>query len=83
MPSGSALKAVNGDPSNSEAFRQALLKADFKSVRGPFKFGRNQHPIQDLYAMRVVKDANGDLDIKTMSQVLTNHTDAYGGECRL
>lgn len=80
---GSALKAVKGDLSNSEAFRQAMLKADFKSVRGPFKFARNQHPIQDLYAMRVIKDANGKLDIKTVGKILTNHTDAYGSECKL
>ena len=59
------------------------MKADFKSVRGPFKFGRNHHPIQDLYAMRVVKDDSGNMDIKTISKVLTNHADAYGGECKL
>ena len=34
----SALKAVHGDLSNTEAFRQALLKADFVSVRGAFRF---------------------------------------------
>jgi len=80
---GSALKAVNGDLSNDEAFRQALLKADFASVRGAFKFGRNQHPIQDLYALRVVKDASGSPVISTMGKVLTNHSDAYGSECKL
>lgn len=78
----SALKAVHGDLSNTEAFRQALLKADFVSVRGPFRFAHNQHPIQDLYALRVVKDDNGKLDIKTVSKVLSNHTDAYGAACK-
>jgi branched-chain amino acid transport system substrate-binding protein len=80
---GSALKAVHGDLATPETFRQALLQADFKSVRGPFKFGRNQHPIQDLYALRVVKDANGQLDIKTVSKVLSDHADAYGKDCKL
>ena len=36
-----------------------MLKADFKSVRGKFKFGRNQHPIQDWYALQVEKDDGG------------------------
>jgi branched-chain amino acid transport system substrate-binding protein len=79
----SALKAVHGDLSNTEAFRQALLKADFSSVRGAFRFAHNQHPIQDLYALRVVKDANGKLDIKTVGKVLSNHTDAYAAACKL
>lgn len=79
----SALKAVHGDLSDTEAFRQALLKADFVSVRGAFRFGHNQHPIQDLYALRVVKDADGKLDIKTVGKVLSDHTDAYGVACKL
>ncbi len=79
----SALKAVQGDMSKTDAFRQALLKADFNSVRGAFRFGHNQHPIQDLYALHVVRDANGKLDIKTIGKVLSNHTDAYGGACKL
>lgn len=79
----SALKAVHGDLSDTEAFRQALLKADFVSVRGAFRFAHNQHPIQDLYALRVVKDADGKLDIETVGNVLSNHTDAYGAACKL
>lgn len=79
----SALKAVHGDLSNTEAFRQALMKADFVSVRGAFRFAHNQHPIQDLYALRVAKDANGKLDIKTVGKVLSDHTDAYGAACKL
>ena len=54
---GAALKGVNGDLKDTEKFRQAMLKADFQSVRGKFKFGTNQHPIQDWYATEVEKDA--------------------------
>ncbi len=42
---GSALKAVDGDPSKDSEFRAALKAADFESVRGPFKFGPNHHPM--------------------------------------
>src|SRR6202044_3188414 len=34
-----AVKAVNGDLSKKDEMRQAMEKADFKSVRGNFKFG--------------------------------------------
>jgi branched-chain amino acid transport system substrate-binding protein len=33
-----------------------MVKANFESVRGPFKFGPNQHPIQDWWAAKVEKD---------------------------
>src|SRR4026209_2139281 len=37
----SALKQTKGDMSNKDALRKAIEKADFKSVRGNFKFGPN------------------------------------------
>ena len=52
---GAALKGVKGDLSDTDSVSTAMLKADFHSVRGAFKFGNNQHPIQDWYAMRVEK----------------------------
>ena len=41
--------------------RKAMEKADFKSVRGAFKYGNNHIPIQNFYLQDVVKDAKGDL----------------------
>ncbi len=78
-----ALKATNGDVTNTDAFRAAMLKADFQAVRGAFKFGPNQHPIQDWYATRVEKDAGGKPVIKTISKILSNHGDAYSKDCKL
>ena len=43
---GSALKSVNGDVPNLGALRQAVLKADFETVRGKLSFSANQHPIR-------------------------------------
>ncbi len=80
---GAALKGVNGDLSNSDAFDTAMLKADFHSVRGAFKFGNNQHPIQDWYALRVEKGADGKPVIKTVGKIMSNHGDAYAKECKL
>ena len=80
---GAALKGVKGDLSDTEAFRTAMLKADFHSVRGAFKFGKNQHPIQDWYAMRVEKGPDGKPVIKTVGKVLSDHGDAYAKDCKL
>ena len=79
---GSALKATGGDPSNMDAFRKALEKAEFDSVRGSFRFGSNHHPIQDIYVREVVKDASG-IHNKTLKKVFSNHADAYAGQCSL
>src|SRR5690348_9881218 len=43
----SAVSGVKGDLSNKQAVEAALKKAEFKSVRGSFKFGNNHVPIQN------------------------------------
>ncbi len=80
---GSALRAVNGDLNDMSAFREALRKADFESVRGDFKFGKNQHPVQDIYVREVVKMADGSTTNKTLKKVLANHSDAYASDCKM
>ena len=80
---GSALKATGGSLDNMDAFRAAMRKADFASVRGNFKFDQNQHPIQDWYALQAEKNANGEYFLKTGKKVLANHGDAYAKECKL
>jgi branched-chain amino acid transport system substrate-binding protein len=80
---GSALKAVDGDLSQSDAFRAALRKADFESVRGKFKFGRNQHPVQDIYIREVIKGDDGQYTNRLVTTVFTDHVDAYAAECQM
>lgn len=80
---GSALKATGGDPGKEDAFRKALEKADFPSVRGNFRFGPNHHPVQDIYVREVVKNADGSYTNKTLGKVFTDHADAYAAECRM
>ena len=76
----SALRQTGGDLSDMEAFRVALRQADFDSVRGNFAFGRNQHPIQDLYIREVVRTEDGYTN-KTIRKVFSDHVDAYATEC--
>lgn len=80
---GAALKATGGKVDNTDAFRAAMLKADFKATRGDFKFGPNQHPVQDWYALGVEKGADGKLRLVSKGKVMTNHGDAYSKDCKL
>src|ERR1700681_3454308 len=50
----SAVAATKGNLSDKTAVQKAFEKADFKSVRGDFKFGNNHFPIQAFYLQDVV-----------------------------
>lgn len=78
----SAIAAVKGNLSNSDAFRAALERADFQSVRGAFRFNHNHFPIQNIYAREVVKI--GDVVTnRLIGTVFTDHQDAYAAECAM
>ncbi|HKU95211.1 MAG TPA: ABC transporter substrate-binding protein [Vineibacter sp.] len=79
----SALKATGGKVDDAAAMRTALAKADFQSTRGAFKFGPNQHPIQDWYMLKVEKGDDGKPVLRTVEKILTNHSDAYAAQCKL
>src|SRR4051812_6065427 len=65
----SAVTAVKGDLSKKDAMRDEMRKANFKSVRGPYKYGNNHIPIQNFYLQDVVKDASGELVLKTVATI--------------
>ncbi|WP_373089025.1 ABC transporter substrate-binding protein [Sneathiella sp.] len=79
----SAVEKVKGDLSDHDAVRAALKEADFKSIRGDFKFGNNHFPIQNFYLREVVKDENGDYTTRIVSTVYENHQDPYASECNM
>ena len=79
----SGVDAVNGDTSNQDGIRAAMLKADFPSVRGKYRYGSNHFPIQNFYLRTVKKDANGDWFVSHVSTVLSDHQDSYHGQCKL
>jgi branched-chain amino acid transport system substrate-binding protein len=79
----SAVRKVKGRIEDKEALRKALVAADFKSVRGDFKFNRNQFPVQNYYLQVVGKDSNGRLAHKTIGTVLTARGDAYVQDCHM
>lgn len=80
---GAALKGSAGKVDDPAAFRTAMLKADFASTRGAFRFGPNQHPIQDWYALEVVRGAEGKPSLVTRGKVLENYGDVHSADCKL
>lgn len=79
----SAIEAVKGDVLDTDGMRVALEKADFPSVRGPFRMGNNHFPIQNFYERTVVKDDNGDWTTAVGRVVLKDHQDPYASECKM
>ncbi|MBM4220290.1 MAG: ABC transporter substrate-binding protein [Gammaproteobacteria bacterium] len=76
-----ALRVVGSD--NPDKLAAELRKANFKSIRGPFRFGPNQHPVQDWYQVQPVKNADGSLSLKTVGKILAGHGDAFSKDCKL
>jgi branched-chain amino acid transport system substrate-binding protein len=80
---GSAVKAVGGKLSDKDAVRAALRKADFKSLRGAFRFNSNGFPIQDFYLVKVAKRADGKFQTEIVEKVFQNYGDSYVASCAL
>jgi branched-chain amino acid transport system substrate-binding protein len=76
----SAVVAVKGNLSDKAAVQKALEKADFKSVRGGFKFGNNHVPIQNFYLQDVVKQGD-DYVLKTVATIVKDNQDSFHDKC--
>ncbi|WP_112321045.1 ABC transporter substrate-binding protein [Oceanibium sediminis] len=76
----SALETAS--PSDQEAFRAALMAADFDSVRGDFAFASNQHPIQNIYVREVVREGDV-LTNKLVGVALEDHGNVFIDDCKM
>jgi branched-chain amino acid transport system substrate-binding protein len=77
----SAVVAVKGDLTRKDAIRDAMRKANYASVRGPYKYGNNQFPIENFYVQEAVRDAEGNLTLKTVATILKNDQDRFHDKC--
>jgi branched-chain amino acid transport system substrate-binding protein len=77
----SAVRAVGGNVGNKDALRAAMMKADFKSLRGGFKFNTNHYPIQDFYLVKVAKRADGKFETQIVKKVFENYADTHAKDC--
>jgi branched-chain amino acid transport system substrate-binding protein len=79
----SAIRRVNGNLANKDALREAIRAADFRSVRGPFRFGANHYPVQDFWLLQVARRADGKFQTETVRRVFENSVDPWAAECRM
>jgi branched-chain amino acid transport system substrate-binding protein len=77
----SAVAEVKGNLSDKDALRAALMKANFKSLRGGFKFNTNHYPIQDFYLVKVAKRADGKFQTEIVKKIFETYSDAYVKDC--
>lgn len=77
----SAVVAVGGDTAKKDAMKAEMEKANFKSLRGAFKYGNNHIPIQNFYLQDVVKGAGGELSLKTVATIVTADQDRFHDKC--
>ena len=77
----SAVAGTKTELSDKTAVQKALERADFKSVRGNFKYGNNHFPIQNFYLQEAVKDKDGNYALKTAATIVENDQDRFHDKC--
>src|SRR5919197_1899466 len=79
----SAVRQVKGNFTDRETLRAAMMKADFKSLRGNFKFNTNHYPVQDFYLVKVAKRADGKFETQIVKKVFENYADPHAKDCAM
>jgi branched-chain amino acid transport system substrate-binding protein len=77
----SAVEAVKGDLTKKDAVAAALMRADFTSLRGKFKFNTNGYPIQDFYLTKPAKRSDGRYETEIVQKVFSDFADNYAKDC--
>jgi branched-chain amino acid transport system substrate-binding protein len=77
----SAVVAVKGDVSKKDAMRDEMRKVNYKSVRGPYKYGNNHVPIQNFYLQEAGKNDKGELVLKTVATIVKDSQDRFHSKC--
>ncbi|WP_409522509.1 ABC transporter substrate-binding protein [Nitrincola sp. MINF-07-Sa-05] len=78
-----AVRAVDGNIEDKDAFREALRSVDAPTVRGNYTFGNNHYPIQNYYLREVVREDDGTVRNHFAAEVMTDHQDAYAKDCNM
>ncbi|MBC7799917.1 MAG: ABC transporter substrate-binding protein, partial [Gemmatimonadaceae bacterium] len=78
-----ALDKTGGQAADRAALHAALVSARFESVRGPFRFGANQFPVQNYYLTQVVRRADGEAGLDLRGDIFQAHADSYGDACKM
>jgi branched-chain amino acid transport system substrate-binding protein len=76
-----AVVAVKGNLADKDGMRDEMRKANYDSVRGPYKYGNNHFPIQNFYLHETAKNADGTYGLKTVGTVVKDGQDRYHDKC--
>jgi branched-chain amino acid transport system substrate-binding protein len=79
----SAVRINKGSLADTKAVVAALRKADYDSIRGPFKWNVNQFPIQDFFLLRAEKGGPDGVQMKIQKKVFDDHKDSYYQDCKM
>src|SRR5256886_9605052 len=79
----SAVRQVKGNLADRQALRAAMMKADFQTLRGHFRFNANHYPIQDFYLVKVAKRADGKFESQIVKKVFEDYADPHGKACAM
>jgi branched-chain amino acid transport system substrate-binding protein len=79
----SAVRMNKGSLADTKAVIMAMRKASYDSIRGPFKWNVNQHPIQDFYLLRAEKGGPDGVQMKIQKKVFDDHKDSYYQDCKM
>jgi len=79
----SAVKATKGNLKDNKALVAAMRKANFQSLRGPFQYNVNHHPIQNFYLLRAEKQKDGEIEMRIQKTVFEKHKDSYYQDCKM
>src|SRR3954469_3529667 len=79
----SAVRAVKGNLKDVNGMVKAMEKANFRSLRGPFTFNVNHHPIQNFYLLKTEKLSNGDIEMRIQKTIFEKHKDSYYQDCKM
>ncbi len=79
-----AIRKLDGDVSDKKALAQAIKTVEFESLRGNFKFGNNNYPVQDYHIFKLQAGADGKPEFKMVQEgVLRDYGDRYAAECKM
>jgi len=79
----SAVVAVKGDVARKGDMIKAMEKADYASIRGPYRYGNNHFPIQNFYLQDVVKGPDGMPVLKTVATIVRDDQDGFHDKCTM
>ncbi|MGJ7530211.1 ABC transporter substrate-binding protein [Variovorax sp. GB1P17] len=83
MAMDAAVRDIGGKVADKPALLKAIKAANYKSVRGDFRYGPNNFPIQNYYLRVIARDANGRIANKVIGTVFQNYQDSSAVKCAM